>query len=46
VRQTPYVIDIDQDSLTDVLNQVLNDHADLARDIAAAFFNVSGCAVG
>jgi len=42
VRQIPYVIDNDRHKLADVLNQVLDDHADLAMDIATAFFNVRG----
>ena len=42
MRRIPYVIDNDQHTMADVLNQVLEDHHELARDIATAYFNVRG----
>lgn len=45
LRRIPYVIDNDQHKLGDVLNQVLEDHSDLALDIASAYFNIRGYAV-
>ena len=38
----PYVIDNNRRKLADVLNQVLANHADLALDVASAFFNIRG----
>lgn len=38
----PYFIDNDRHKLADVLNQVLENHSDLAMDVATAFFNVRG----
>lgn len=42
MHRIPYVIDNDRHKLADVLNQVLENHADLAMDVATAFFNVRG----
>jgi hypothetical protein len=42
MTRLPYVIDNDQHRLADVLNLVLETHADLALDVATAFFNVRG----
>ena len=42
MRRIPYVIDNDQHTMADVLNQVLEDHHDLAMDIATAYFYPSG----
>ena len=42
MARIPYVIDNDQHKLADVLNQVLEDHADLAMDVATAYFNIRG----
>lgn len=42
MRSLPYVIDNDRHKLADVLNQVLDDHRDLALDVATAYFNVRG----
>ncbi|MCH9033488.1 MAG: helicase [Planctomycetes bacterium] len=42
MRRIPYVIDNDQHTMADVLNQVLEDHHELAMDIATAYFNVRG----
>jgi superfamily II DNA or RNA helicase len=42
MHKLPYVIDNDRHRLADVLNQVLDDHRDLAMDIASAFFNLRG----
>ena len=38
----PYVIDNDQQKLAAVLNQVLENHADLAMDVATAFVAIRG----
>jgi len=45
LRRIPYVIDNDQHKLGAVLNQVLEDHRDLALDIASAYFNIRGYGV-
>lgn len=42
MRRLPYVIDNDRHKLATVMNQVLEDHRDLAMDIATAFFNIRG----
>lgn len=45
MRPIPYVIDNDRANMAAVLNQVLEDHADLAMDIATAYFNIRGYAL-
>ena len=42
LKRIPYVIDNDKHKLGDVLNQVLDEHSDLAMDIASAYFNIRG----
>ena len=42
LTRIPYVIDNDKHKLGDVLNQVLDEHDDLAMDIASAYFNIRG----
>ncbi len=42
LKRIPYVIDNDKHKLGDVLNQVLDEHDDLALDIASAYFNIRG----
>jgi hypothetical protein len=41
-RRLPYVIDNDMHRMADVVNQVLEDHRELAMDIATAYFNIGG----
>jgi hypothetical protein len=45
LKRIPYVIDNDKHKLGDVLNQVLAEHAELAMDVATAYFNIQGYAV-
>lgn len=42
MRSLPYVIDNERHKMADVVNQVLEDHRELAMDIATAYFNVGG----
>src|SRR5262245_27453902 len=42
MRRLPYVIDNDKHRMADVVSQVLEDHQDLAMDIATAYFNIGG----
>lgn len=42
MKRIPYVIDNDSHKLGDVLNQVLDEHEDLAMDVASAYFNIRG----
>ncbi|MBK8270272.1 MAG: hypothetical protein IPK83_19045 [Planctomycetes bacterium] len=42
MRSLPYVIDNDKHRMADMVNQVLEDHRELAMDIATAYFNLGG----